>query len=38
MDERSYCRKGNFSRLGDDLADLVERLSRVAKDCLAAAA
>ncbi len=37
MDERSYCRKENFSRLGDDLAELVERLSQVAKECLAAA-
>jgi hypothetical protein len=34
MDERSYRRKPRFARLVKDMADLVERLGQVAKDCL----
>ena len=35
MDEQSYRRKARFSRLVKDMADLVERLGQVARDCLA---
>ena len=34
MDERSYCRKPSFARLIKDLADLIERLAKAARDCL----
>ena len=34
MDERSYCRKPSFARLIKDLADLIERLGKAARDCL----
>jgi N-formylglutamate amidohydrolase len=34
MDERSYCRKPNFARLVEHLADLVERLGQATQDCL----
>lgn len=34
MDERSYCRKQRFARLVEDMAELVVRLGRVARDCL----
>jgi N-formylglutamate amidohydrolase len=34
MDERSYRRKPRFLRLVKDMADLVQRLGRVAQDCL----
>jgi N-formylglutamate amidohydrolase len=34
MDERSYRKKPRFARLVKDLARLVERLGRVAQDCL----
>ena len=36
MNERSYHRKPYFARLAQDLAELVERLGRVAQECLAA--
>ncbi|MBO0736981.1 MAG: N-formylglutamate amidohydrolase [Alphaproteobacteria bacterium] len=34
MDERSYQRKPRFTRLVKDMADLVERLGRLAQQCL----
>jgi N-formylglutamate amidohydrolase len=35
MDERSYRRKARFSRLVQEMSDLVERLGEAARDCLA---
>ena len=34
MNERDYQRKPNFTRLVQDLAELVDRLGRVARECL----
>ncbi len=34
MDERSYRRKARFSRLVQDMADLIDRLGRTAQQCL----
>jgi N-formylglutamate amidohydrolase len=34
MDERSYCKKPSFARIIKDLADLIERLGKAARDCL----
>lgn len=34
VDQRSYCRKPRFARLVKDMADLVQRLGQVARDCL----
>ena len=34
MDERNFRRKPRFPRLAKDLADLVEKLGRVTRDCL----
>ena len=35
MDERDYQRKPYFRQLVQDLAELVDRLGRVARECLA---
>lgn len=35
MDERSHCRKARFSRLAEDMADLIAHLGQVAQECLA---
>jgi N-formylglutamate amidohydrolase len=34
MDERSYRRKSRFAQLVKDMADLVERLGQIARECL----
>jgi N-formylglutamate amidohydrolase len=38
MDEQNYLRKACFSRLVDDMTDLIDRLGRVAQQCLREAA